>query len=175
MSRSATAANGTYYFPTVYNTTDFIRCPSCNSEIRVDVFPALFEKPTGVQSGQSLIVESEPSCFYHEKKKGVVTCESCGRFLSALCDVELSGQHLCPGCLQVGKEKGKLRNLEDHRTLYDNIALGLAILPVLLMVWPSVVTAPMSVFMTARHSVTLKTTGLCTTTSPWAWPFCPCC
>ena len=134
----------------VFNANDFVRCPSCQSEIRVDVYPALFEKPAPVQPGQSLIVESEASCFYHDKKKAVVPCESCGRFLCALCDVELSGQHLCPACLQVGKKKGRLRNLENHRTLYDSIALGLAVLPAM-MLWPSIITAPMAIFVTGRY------------------------
>ena len=48
------------------------------------------------------------------------------------------------------KKKGKLRSLENHRTLYDNIALGLATLP-LLLVWPTVVTAPMAVFTGIRY------------------------
>lgn len=43
-------------------------------------------------------------------------------------------------------KKKKIRNLETQRTLYDNIALSLAVLP--LLIWPlTLITAPMSLFM----------------------------
>jgi hypothetical protein len=134
----------------VFNAADFIRCPSCNSKIRIDVFPALLESPSSGPAAQSLLVESEASCFYHEKKKAVVPCDYCGRFLCALCDVELNGEHFCPSCLESGTKKGKLRNLQNHRILYDSIALSLAVLPAIL-IWPSIVTAPMAIFIAIRY------------------------
>jgi len=134
----------------VFNAADFIRCPSCNAKIRIDVFPALLESPSSGPAAQALLVESETSCFYHEKKKAAVPCDHCGRFLCALCDVELNGEHFCPPCLASGKKKGKLRNLQNHRILYDSIALSVAILPAILF-WPSVVTAPMAIFIAFRY------------------------
>jgi hypothetical protein len=58
-------------------------------------------------------------------------CDGCGRFLCALCDVELSDQHLCAQCVETGRRKRTLPRLEPRRILYDNVALALAILPVL--------------------------------------------
>jgi len=134
----------------VFNALEFIQCASCKAPIRIRIFPALLITPTSSSSGQALLGESEASCFYHEKKKAIVPCESCGRFLCALCDVELNDQHLCPSCLETGKKKGKLKSLENHRILYDNVALGLAILPAFLF-WPTIVTAPMAIFIAIRH------------------------
>jgi hypothetical protein len=133
-----------------FNAVDFLLCPSCRDPIRVDVFPALFKTTTPGQPGETLLVESESSCFYHQQKKAVTLCESCGRFLCALCDVELNDQHLCPSCLETGKKMGKLSNLENYRMLYDNGALGLAILPAFL-IWPTIVTAPMTLFVAVRY------------------------
>ena len=96
------------------------------------------------------MVEGEASCFYHPTKKAVLPCESCGRFLCAICDVELNGQHLCPGCLASGKKKGKLKQLENRRTLYDSLALAVAVYPMLL-VWPSLVGAPIAIYIAIRH------------------------
>lgn len=119
--------------------------------MRVDVFPALFTGFVRGESGETLLVESESSCFYHPKKKAVVPCENCGRFLCALCDVDLNGQHLCPACIETGKKKQKITSLDNHRVLYDSIAVHLAVLPVIFM-WPfTIVTAPIALFVAIRY------------------------
>jgi hypothetical protein len=64
--------------------------------------------------------------------------------------VEFNGLHLCPSCLEIGKKKRKIRNLENHRTLYDNIALSTAFFP-LFAIWPTVVTAPTALFLVIRY------------------------
>ena len=74
----------------------------------------------------------ESACFYHEGKKAVTVCESCGRFLCALCDCELNGQHLCPACLETGKKKGSIEQLANSRMLYGRQALMMALLPLFL-------------------------------------------
>jgi hypothetical protein len=67
-----------------------------------------------------------------------------------LCNLELNGQHLCPACLETGKTKGKLKNLENHRTVYDNVALALAIFP-LLIFYLTLITAPLTLYLAIRY------------------------
>ena len=73
--------------------------------------------------------------------------------MCALCDCELNGEHFCPACLESGKTKGKIKSLENRRTLYDTIALSLAILPIVLIVFwfLTIITAPMALFMAIRY------------------------
>jgi hypothetical protein len=62
----------------------------------------------------------------------------------------LNNEHLCPGCLERGQQKRTLTQLENHRVRYGNIALAMALLP--LLVWPlTIVTAPAALYMTGRH------------------------
>jgi len=70
-----------------------------------------------------------------------------------LCDCDLAGEHYCPACLEVGKTKGKIRNLEIRRTRYDSIALSLAVLPLVTVVFwfLTMVTAPVALFMAIRY------------------------
>ncbi len=125
-------------------------CPSCHSDISVEVFPALFQAPAAVNAGERVLVDGEAGCFYHPQKKAVLPCEECGRFLCALCDVELNGRHLCTACLESGKKKGKLKSLQDRRMLYDSMALTLAVVPIL--VWPfTIVTAPATFYVAIRY------------------------
>ena len=134
----------------MFNQPDWSPCPSCGLPLLVEVFPTLFNAPAPAQPAQSVVTEGEASCFYHPNKKAVLPCESCGRFLCALCDVELNGQHLCPACLASGQKKAKLSNLDNRRVLYDSLALTLALLP--LLVWPfTLITAPAALFVAIRY------------------------
>src|SRR5678815_2855123 len=69
----------------VFNLPDFTPCPSCQTPLQIEVFPALFRRFTPGRAGETIIEESDASCFYHPQKKAVVPCEGCGRFLCALC------------------------------------------------------------------------------------------
>ena len=134
----------------IINTYSAVPCPSCAALLRADVYPALYrEIPTG-RSGDSLQLDKEAGCFYHPRKKAVVPCSTCGRFVCALCDVALNGQHLCPSCFEKGKTKRKIKNLENQRTCYDTIALMVASASIVLY-WFAFLTAPFVIYLTIRH------------------------
>lgn len=134
----------------VFNLSGMAPCPNCRTPLQIEVFPALF-RPTAVgRQAEAVMLEGESSCFYHPQKKAVLPCDACGRFLCALCDCEVGGQHFCPTCLEAGRTKRKIRNLEQSRTRYDDVALALAVLPVLCF-YPSLVTAPIAVYISIRH------------------------
>jgi hypothetical protein len=133
-----------------FNTRQFTPCPACARPARADVFPALFKQLKGESTGAVSVSEAEASCFYHPQSRARVACENCGRFLCALCDLELNGRHLCSACLNAGKKKGKLRDLERERVLYDHAALTIAVLP--LLAWPlTILSAPAVVYIVIRY------------------------
>lgn len=70
--------------------------------------------------------------------------------MCALCDCELHRDHYCPACLEVGRKKGKIKSLENQRTLYDSIALSLAVFPVLIFYF-TIITAPMALYIAIRY------------------------
>ena len=132
------------------NSYALVACPSCSALLRADVYPALFRELPRGQSGDSLQLDKEAGCFYHPRKKAVVPCSTCGRFVCTLCDVALNGQHLCPACFEKGKTKRKIINLENQRTCYDSIALMVAATS-LLVYWFTIFTAPLVIYLTVRH------------------------
>lgn len=132
------------------NTGTMERCPSCGTKILLEVFPALFRPATAVNAGDAVVSAEESTCFYHPRKRAIIPCDGCGRFLCALCDVELNGSHLCPNCISSGRKKGKFRNLDNERVLYDRIALAMAFAPLLLF-WATIVTAPITVYLCIRY------------------------
>ncbi len=137
----------------LFNLPEPAGCPGCGELIEVRVFPALFRHIAPGKTAEAVLEESEASCFYHPEKKAVRPCEACGRFMCALCDCELGGQHLCPNCLDTGKKRGKITSLENHRTLYDSMALTLAVVPAITFLGAcfSIVTSPIAIFLAIRH------------------------
>jgi hypothetical protein len=134
----------------IFNQPELTPCPACGVPLQVEIFPALFRKIAPGQSGETVIVEGESGCFYHPQKKAVLPCDGCGRFLCALCDCQLNGQHFCPACLETGKTRGRIKSLDNQRTLYDSIALSLAVYPLLIFYF-TVITAPMALFVAIRY------------------------
>ena len=140
--------------PSLLNTQDFGACSSCGNSLKINVFPALHKPLSSGTAGERVVMDNEAACFYHPGKKAVIPCDSCGRFLCALCDVELHDQHLCPKCLESGQQKGKLKHLDRERVLYDEIALGVAVYPLLLPFWgwiATIISAPAAIFLSIRY------------------------
>lgn len=135
--------------PASFFNTGLRACPTCGHRCRADVFPAFFA-PHEICSGEQPALDGKAVCFYHSRNKAVVPCDSCGRFLCELCRIDLGSRHLCPQCLQSGKKKGKIRDIEKHRVLYDDVALALAIIP-MLFYFVTVITAPGVIFLTIKH------------------------
>jgi hypothetical protein len=134
--------------PHIFNLDHPVDCPSCGSAIRALVFPALFHRPQ--LSYAEGLAETEASCFYHAENRAAVPCDSCGRFICGICRVDISGQTVCPSCIDAGIRTRKLVRFETRRIMYDTIALTLATVPPL-VVWPSILTAPAAIYISLRY------------------------
>ncbi len=125
-------------------------CPGCRMPIRVDLYPAFFREGVEGSAGEHVALEDEASCFYHPAKRAETVCHECGRFLCGLCDIELNGRHLCTACMAIGREKGRIKDLQNHRVLYDTTALFIAIVPII-TIWLTLITAPLAFFLAIRY------------------------
>lgn len=110
-------------------------CSACGTNVRVDLFRAALRATERGQAGETILDETESSCFYHPVKRAVVPCEICGRFLCALCDLNVEGKHVCPTCLSREQTEDKGQRPKDKRTLYDLLASHIVILMLLPCGW----------------------------------------
>lgn len=130
-----------------------VACPSCGTPVTAFLFPALTRPTIRSQAAETLLTDSEAGCFFHPSKKAVAACGSCGRFLCGICDLDWEGEHLCASCLDAGKKKGRMKNLENQRTRYDQIALfvtGTCLIPLFGWIF-SCVTAPLGLYLAIRY------------------------
>jgi hypothetical protein len=130
-----------------FNAPVFGSCPACGVQLRVRLFPALLRPVTAGSVGDRITDAGQAACFYHPHKTAHVPCDACGRFICALCDVELQGQHLCPSCVESGRRKGTLTTFENKRMLWDSIAITTAVLPLLVLWFASFITAPAAIIV----------------------------
>jgi hypothetical protein len=120
-------------------------CPACGAELEAHVFPAAFRLVRG-RWPEPLVAEGEAGCFYHANQRAEVHCQSCGRFLCALCDVEFEGKHLCPLCIEAGIQSGAMKHLRTSAINYDSLAFAIALFPII-TVYFTVFTAPLALFV----------------------------
>lgn len=126
-----------------------VRCRACGAGLWIELFPALVRPPEAVDPGERVLDDATASCFFHADKQAEVACEGCGRFVCALCDLEIRGRHLCPSCV-AGGQRRDAPELATRRTLYDGIALALALYPLLIFYF-TLVTAPAALYFCIRH------------------------
>ncbi|MBD3420646.1 MAG: hypothetical protein GF398_11065 [Chitinivibrionales bacterium] len=133
-------------------TTDY-ECRQCSTRMQVTVFPAFYRKPQVVSAQKVVEASQEAACYHHADKRAVVACDSCGKFLCSLCEIEIDKHRLCPDCLSREKMDGDNKNLQTGNVLYDKIALVLALYPLLLIfaAYFTVITAPIALFITLRY------------------------
>ena len=131
----------------LWNGADLRPCPTCRTALVAQVFPAWHTQIGPGRPAETILIEGEAGCFYHPQKRAVVPCGECGRFLCAVCDVELNDRHLCPGCLETARKQRSLVELDNRRTLHDSAALVMSLVP-LVLCWPAtVLTAPGAIYL----------------------------
>ena len=122
------------------NTPTPVRCPACEATVLIELYPAYFQTSAVGAMAEPVLEEGISSCFYHEGKKAVTHCGACGRFVCALCDLDMGDRHVCPQCLQAAPRKGAPPSVDNSRTLFDGMALQLALLSIVPML--HLMTAP---------------------------------
>jgi len=106
------------------------------------LFPAAVREVARPQV-DTIIEEGQSSCFFHPKLPASKVCEISGRLICDLCQTEWNGQVVSFEALQSALGEASQRSQANTRIRWDNIALSLAVLP--LLVWfMTLVTAPVA-------------------------------
>ena len=124
-------------------------CPQCRAGLSGALFPAFWQPAPSAFSLAEHAGDGEAVCFFHPENRAALSCERCGRFICAVCDMPLGTRHLCPTCLTSGLGGEKLPELVVRRFLWADTALLVGLLPLLagLFVWPAfIVAGPAAIF-----------------------------
>jgi hypothetical protein len=101
------------------------------------------------------VLTDQSTCFFHPDKAFQACCQRCGRFLCALCDLQLGAQHVCPTCFDRGRvdsgpETAASAEWRHRDVLYDSIAVSLGWGWILF--WPTFLAAlPITIFLHVKY------------------------
>lgn len=119
-------------------------CFRCKVDYEFVGFPALHATRASV-APQAAVLAADSVCFFHAENRAEAICDACGRLLCPVCTVPFAGQKLCPACISATK-KSEAPTVTRDRVLFDGIALVLAVLPLVSVVFAffTIVTGPIA-------------------------------
>lgn len=125
------------------------RCPYCQRRMQFRLWPAIRHS-----SSAAAAMPDQATCFFHPEKAYQACCQRCGRFVCALCDLQLGAEHVCPTCFERGRAAsgpdGGKAEWRHRDVLYDSISMTLGWSWIL--IWPTIVVAfPAAVFLHAKY------------------------
>jgi hypothetical protein len=136
----------------VETQTGWQTCPYCQKRLQMRFWPPVRRSTSAVAA-----MPDQATCFFHPDKAFQACCQRCGRFVCALCDLQLGSEHVCPTCFERGRADSRLGQGKAewrHRdVLYDSIALALGW--AWIIIWPVIVVAlPIAIFLHAKYRKT---------------------
>lgn len=131
-----------------------VKCLNCHRRSVILALPAFLQN-SGVKPPPPPMDppgEGEAACFYSPGRRATKECSHCGVLISDVWAAQWGSKSVCLKCLDHLREKDKDGRFLTSRTLWDNIALALALLPFTLVLWWSgFITAPAAVFLGFWH------------------------
>ncbi len=118
--------------------TGWQTCPYCEKRLHIYVWPVVRQNTEAATA-----LSDQATCFFHPDRAFHACCQRCGRFVCALCDLQLGAEHVCPACFERGRaDSGAEAGQAEWRhrdVLYDSIALmaGWG----WILIWPVIVAA----------------------------------
>ena len=124
-------------------------CPYCQKRLQMRVWGAVQQN-----TNSAAALTDQATCFFHPDKAFQACCQRCGRFVCALCDLQLGAEHVCPTCFERGR--AEFRTEAAKRTggiamySYDSIAVTIGWGWILF--WPVIVAAlPAAIFLHVKY------------------------
>ena len=115
----------------------------------IRLFPACIRERNAVRA-DAVLEAGQSSCFFHPKLTATALCEVSGRMICDLCKTEFNGKVVSFEALQSLLVQKGMVGRDAVRIRWDEIALVLAVLPMLL-IFPTVITAPTALVICAVH------------------------
>jgi len=113
-------------------------CPYCQKWLQIRVWPIIRQNTNAAAA-----LSDQATCFFHPDKAFQACCQRCGRFVCALCDLQLGVEHVCPACFERGRVQSGAEALKAEwryrDVLYDSIASTVGWGWILF--WPAIIAA----------------------------------
>jgi hypothetical protein len=133
----------------IESETGWQSCHSCANRLQVCLWPVVQRN-----NNAATALSDQATCFFHPEKAFQACCQRCGRFVCALCDLQLGAEHVCPACFERGRaDSGAEASKSEWRhrdVLFDSIALTVGW--AWIFFWPVIIAAiPTVIFLQVKY------------------------
>lgn len=139
---------------TTRGAEEAVFCAGCRRLVKAVGWPAL-DRDAGAGARPQAVMEGEASCFSCTNRAATSVCDACGCFTCPACEAKWLGESLCLACLHARRELQAAPRFQARALIYDNMALGLLLLPILIIpfygVFFSVLASPVALYLVIRH------------------------
>jgi phosphotransferase system glucose/maltose/N-acetylglucosamine-specific IIC component len=114
-------------------TSDWIRsgaihCPYCNRAFEATAFSPPQRKQVVTTEVVTVGPEGANACANHARNAATASCQRCGLFICALCDMNVGTGSYCPSCFERVRTEGTLqaaaRRYRDYATMARSFAIA---------------------------------------------------
>jgi hypothetical protein len=129
-----------------------IECPRCRGAYEATVFEAPREVVAPVAQVATIGPEGANACANHAGNAAVTSCQRCGLFICALCDMNVGAGSYCPSCFDRMRSGGTLQTQTGVRRYrdYAGMSVSAVVFGVLLLFPFGIIFGPMAVYWGAK-------------------------
>jgi hypothetical protein len=99
-----------------------ITCPDCGKTFEATAFSPP-ERPQPAPVALIALPEEGSGCANHARNAAVTSCQRCGLFICALCDMDIGSGPLCPACFDRMREEGSLAQVKRGYRDYGRMSV----------------------------------------------------
>jgi hypothetical protein len=136
-----------------------VTCPACNRGFEATVFAAPVAAPARVDEVVAIGPEGGSACANHARNAAVTSCQRCGLFICALCEMRLGSTALCPACFDRGRVDGTLDAGARRYRDYAGMARSAGIFGLLLFSFLGIPFGALTIYYAARGLTQRRTEG----------------
>lgn len=126
------------------NLTGDTSCRQCGKAQEITLFSAIYRKLIQNTPRAREALPEEATCFYYPEKQARYVCALSGRFICEDAATDWDGKKVSLEALLRLRDEEQAEDLKTGAILYDDIALALAVLPILF--WPLTLFTPFAVY-----------------------------
>lgn len=99
-----------------------VLCPHCGRDFEARVFHPPKRNARVLQLAQ-MGPEAAGACANHPRNAAVTSCERCGIFICALCELNVDGTKYCPACFDRLAQEGAIASAQVRFRDYGGLAM----------------------------------------------------